>query len=163
MLSAHPGTIQITPHHPSPLKGALSSDERKQSSLVSTRTCCRILGFSSGQKEALESLRSVSFLRQAAFMPIKVVGDKKINQEVCCNFIGWRMEACSNTSFFTFLDTYRLQAEFNWRIYTFCRCIVGRKFFRHFSSYYRNKVLRYGKKFPGSPKNVSPYCSKYSV
>lgn len=48
-------------------------------------------------------------------------------------------------------------------IHTFCRCTAETKYLGHFSGYHRNKAPRSGKKFSGSPKNVSPYSFKHSL
>lgn len=169
MLSVRPRAIQASPQNPqNPPSSSLkmSSKFRQKEAaitLVSARQCKKIPGFSSSKKVVLESLCSFHSLMWATFIPIKIGGDKKIHQEVCCNFTDWQMEACSNTSFITSLDGYRLHAEFNWVDTHILQVYCWEKNFGYFSSYHGNKVPRYGKKFPGSSKNAFSYCSKYSL
>lgn len=101
-------------YHSPPSKWAQSSEERKQLSLHCQQ------GHARGSQVLAEANRGpgiftfVEYFQVGNFHFHQNSGRQKNSSEVCPNFIDWQMEVCSNTSFITSLDSYRLHVEFNW-------------------------------------------------
>lgn len=162
MLSARPRAIQASLHCPPPWKWALSSEERKQPSLWCQHGHSRRAQVSAALKGGPGITVLVAFSQVGNFHSHQNRRRQKkfIRKCVAISQTDRRRHVAIHLLLLSLTAT-DCMLSLTGLIHTFCRCIVERKNFGHFSSYHGNKVPRYGKKFPGSTKNISPYSSKY--